>query len=191
MKRLLIIGAGGHGKVVKEAAEAIGGYEKIDFVDDNSVEAVGKIKDLEWLYEEYDLAFVGIGDCCLRKGLIQKLISIGYKVPALLHPTAYISKSSTVGCGTIVEPKAIVNTGAHVGMGCIISVGAIVDHNAEVGDYAHINAGAIVKAGCKVANGCRINAGEVVGKFSVPQADSNSEFAKEYKRQIGQEASFF
>ncbi len=162
MEKLLIIGGGGHGKVVKEVAEAIGEYDVIDFVDDNSPDAVGRISDLEGLREYYDSAFVGIGNNHLRGELIQKLEELGYNVPVLIHPTAYVSESAEIGKGTVVEPKALVNANTHVGEGCIISVGAIIDHDVELGECVHANVGSIVKAGATVENERKLEAGEVV-----------------------------
>lgn len=194
MKRLLIVGAGGHGKVVKEIAEAIGCYEKIDFVDDNSSEAIGKVIDLQRLHEEYDSAFVGIGNNKLRNKLILRLENAGYNVPVLIHPTAYVSRTAIIGKGTVVEPKAIVNTNTIVGVGCIISVGAIVDHDIVLEDCVHVNAGAIVKAGGKIEKYTKLEAGQVIfgyQKTVVSKADSNSDFAKEHKELTGREPSFF
>ena len=113
-KGLLIIGAGGHGKVVKEVAEAVG-YDKIAFLDDNSEEAVGKIADSKQFVQEYQAAFVGIGNNKFRNELLQRLEQEGYEIPVLLHPTAYISKTAVIGKGTVVEPKAIVNANSKVG----------------------------------------------------------------------------
>lgn len=161
MRKLLIIGAGGHGKVVAEVAADLG-YERIDFVDDQSLEAVGKTTDLEWLAGQYKEAFVGIGNNKLRGELLCRLQGCGYKIPALIHPTAYVSRTAEIERGTVIEPKAIVNAHTHVGRGCIISVGAIVDHDVRVEDFCHVNAGAIVKAGAKVESYRKLEAGEVV-----------------------------
>lgn len=161
MKCLLIIGAGGHGKVVAEVARDIG-YEKIDFLDDNNPEAIGRISDIEKLSDQYSDAFVAIGNNKLRGELLQKLKECGYVIPTLIHPTAYVSRTATLGSGTVVEPKAIVNAGSHVGEGSIVSVGSIVDHDVNVGACCHINAGAIVKAGANVDAFRKLEAGEVV-----------------------------
>ncbi len=180
MKKLLIIGAGGHGRVVAEVAEATGKYEVIRFVDDNCQDAVGKISDLAVLHENYDSAFVGIGDNRLRGVLIRQLEEIGYEVPVLIHPTAYVSKSAKIKKGTVVEPKALVNANSRIGTGCIISVGAIIDHNVELGDCVHTNAGAIVKAGATVESERKLEAGEVVPgpkETIMRKAGSNSDFA--------------
>lgn len=162
--KLLIIGAGGHGRVVKEVAEAMCQYERIEFVDDNSDIAIGRTVDLEKLHAEYDSAFVSIGNNSLREILIQKLIDIGYNVPVLIHPSAYVSKSAGIGKGTIIEPKAIVNANASIGSGCIISVGTIIDHNVMIEDYCHINSGAIVCNASRVLKGTKVDAGQVVSK---------------------------
>lgn len=158
---LLIIGAGGHGKVVAEVAEACG-YENIAFLDDNSPEAIGKISDMIFYRERFSNAFVGIGNNQFRNETINKVIEIGYHIPVLIHPTAYVSKSAAVSEGTIVEPLAIVNANTVVGTGCIVSVGSIVDHDTMLEACVHVNAGAVVKAGAHVEENRKLEAGEVV-----------------------------
>ena len=160
--KLLIVGAGGHGQVVKEVAEALDIYEQIDFVDDQAEGAVGKIEDLEVLRVQYDTAFVGIGNNRVRGEVYTKLKEYAYDIPVLIHPTAYVSKSACIGAGTVVEPKAIVNAHTEVGEGCIISVGAIVDHDVVLETCVHVNAGAICKAGSRVAKETKLEAGQVV-----------------------------
>lgn len=160
-KSLLIVGAGGHGKVVKEISEAFG-YTNIEFLDDNSPEAIGKIADSKAYVDQYSEAFVGIGNNKFRGELLTRLEQEGFKVPVLIHPTAYVSKSAVIGKGTVVEPKAIVNANSKVGCGCIISVGSIVDHDVVLEDCVHVNAGAICKAGSFVAKETKLEAGQVV-----------------------------
>lgn len=161
MKKLLVIGAGGHGMVVKETAEAIG-YDKVDFIDDASSVAIGKVSDLANFTDEYKEAFVGIGNNNLRKALLVKLEQCGYYVPVLIHPTAYVSKSARIEVGTIIEPMAIVNANSKVGKGCIVSVGAVVDHDVHLENYVHINAGSIVKSGSIVLDNFKLEAGAVL-----------------------------
>lgn len=163
-KSLLIIGAGGHGQVVKEVAEALG-YEKIAFLDDNSVEAIGKIADSKSFVQEYQAAFVGIGNNKFRNELLQRLEQEGFEIPALLHPTAYISKTAVIGKGTAVEPKAVVNANSRVGLGCIISVGAIVDHDVVLEECVHVNAGAICNAGSRIKAFTKVDTGEIIQGF--------------------------
>lgn len=164
IKSLLILGAGGHGKVVKEIAEALG-YTKIAFLDDNSIESIGKIADSKAFVDEYNEAFVGIGNNKFRDELLKRLEQEGFNIPVLIHPTVYVSKSAVIGKGTVVEPMAIVNANSRIGTGCIIAVGSIVDHDAVLEDCVHVNTGAICKAGSFVSKETRIDAGQVVQGF--------------------------
>ncbi|WP_095173677.1 MULTISPECIES: PglD-related sugar-binding protein [Blautia] len=192
MKSLLIIGTGGHGKVVAEVAKDIG-YEEVAFLDDNVPESIGKVSEIEKFKDEYSEAFVGIGNNKLRGELIQKLQDYGFTVPVLIHTSAYISRTAKIDIGTVVEPKAIVNANSHIGAGCIISVGAIVDHDVEIGACCHVNAGTIVKAGGKIESFRKLEAGEVVPGYgsALVRANSSSGFVKEYEEQTGKEVSFF
>ena len=171
-KALLILGAGGHGRVVREVAlfmvDSAGMpiYEKVDFLDDNAPDAIGSMTDLGVFADQYTDAFCGIGNNVVRDQLQQKAVDAGFNVPVLIHPTAYVSPTAVLGAGTIVEPRAIVNAGAVVGRGCILSVGSIVDHDSAIGDFCHVNTGAICMAGSTVEPGRKVGAGEVVGGFN-------------------------
>ncbi len=160
MKKLLILGAGGHGQVVAETAAACG-YGQIAFLDDNDLNVSGTISELDRFRDCYEECFVGIGNNRLRLELLQKAEASGFKLPVLIHPTAYVSGSARIQKGTIIEPMAVVNSHAMVGAGSIISVGAIVDHDALLENAVHINAGAVVKAGGMVGTFEKLEAGEV------------------------------
>jgi sugar O-acyltransferase (sialic acid O-acetyltransferase NeuD family) len=158
---LLIFGAGGHGMVVKETAEALGIYREINFLDDRSDLAIGKCKDYKHFSDSYSHFFVAFGDNEQRMNWIEKLIGEGYNLPRLVHPTAFISPSANIEKGSIVCVKAVVNTNVKIKKGCIIGIGALIDHDSSVGEYSHINSGSIVKAGCKVNKLMKIDAGLV------------------------------
>lgn len=195
-KRLLVLGAGGHGKVVREIAmslldiEGKPVYEAIDFLDDKSENAIGKLADLEKHKDKYSDAFCGIGNNTVRKQLLDQTEELGYSIPILIHPSAYISPSAVIETGTVVEPKAIVNANTVVHRGCIISVGAIVDHDVIVDEFVHVNAGAIVKAGARVESARKLEAGEVVIGYDSVKCKSDEPWVKEDKEQFGAEPSF-
>ncbi|WP_461206127.1 PglD-related sugar-binding protein [Clostridium sp. DL1XJH146] len=157
---LLIIGAGGHGKVVKEAAEALKIYNRIDFLDDNSELAIGRVDEYEKFSNVYQYAFVAIGNAEIRNELVHKL-SVLYSIPSIIHPTAYVSTSVQLGTGCYVGTKSVLNTNSHIKDGCIIGIGALIDHDCVVGEYSYVNAGAIVKAGCRVDRFRKIDTGVV------------------------------
>lgn len=148
--RLLIIGAGSHGKVVSEIAQDCG-YDEIAFLDDNNPEAIGSIGTLSQQAGTYPAAFVAIGDNQLRKRILNDVQRYGFIIPTLIHPTAFVSKSSIIGSGTVVEPNATINSNSFVGVGCIISAGAIIDHNAFIEEFCHINAGVVVGSFCHIS----------------------------------------
>lgn len=160
MKALLIIGAGGHGRVIAEIASACG-YQKIEFLDDENPEVLGKVDDLEKFRNTYAECFIGIGNNLLRLHLLEKAEVLGYTLPILIHPTAYVSPAANLGSGSVIEPMAIVNTNASIEKGVIISAGAIVDHDTVVEKAAHVNVGAIVKAGGIVSAYEKLEAGEI------------------------------
>lgn len=163
----MILGAGGHGKVVREVALSLKKddrvlYDIVSFLDDRSSTAIGTIDRLQDFAGEYDEVICGIGNNTVRKSLLEQAEQAGFDIPVLIHPTAYVSPSASIEAGTVVEPKAIVNANSVVEKGCIISVGAIVDHDAVIGAYSHVNAGAICKAGSIIEEGRKLEAGEVV-----------------------------
>lgn len=166
-KAILILGAGSYGQAVAETAAACG-YSRIDFLDDANPKALGSLSEAERFLRDYPEAIAGIGSNRLREQLQQKLKQIGFGLPVLIHPTAYVSPTARIEEGTFVGPMAIVNTRAHVGQGSILSAGSIVDHHAEIGAWCHINTGSIVKAGGKVPPFTKLEAGELV--LGYPQA---------------------
>ena len=160
MKKLLIIGAGGHGQVLAEVAMACG-YDRVDFLDDRNPCAVGTTDRAEVLAGRYDGVIVSIGNNDLRRAFIQRLQAVHAPIATLVHPRAFVAPSASLGEGSVVLPGAVVNTHARVGKGCILSIGALVDHDARIDDFSHINAGAIVAAGERA--GGKIDPGGVVG----------------------------
>ena len=151
MKSLLIVGAGGYGVLAKEIA-LMNGYEKVDFLDDRSLYAVGSIDSLTSLQEEYDGTIIAIGDCEFRQKLLEKV-----KRPVnLIHPDACISPSAVIGKACVIEAGAILNTHSIVGDSCFICAGAVINHDAEVRDFCQIDCNAVVESSAKVAEKTKV-----------------------------------
>ena len=144
---LLILGAGQYGAFVKELAQSIEKYRKIDFLDDSNPVAIGKMVDLARFSSEYRDAIVAIGNADIRLALFEKLCEKGYRAPALISPQAYVSSTAVVGAGTVIEPMAVVQSGARIGNCCLIASGAVVKHNAVVEDGCYIDCNSVVAAG--------------------------------------------
>lgn len=148
MRKLLILGAGGHGEVVGEIALLTKTWDVISFLDDNphketclSFHVIGKIKQLESFIHEYDDVFVAVGNNEMRRQLIEKVESYKQSIPTLIHPSAIISTFSTVDCGSVIMANTVVNPNCQIGKGCIINTAATIDHDCIIKDYVHISPG--------------------------------------------------
>lgn len=158
--KLLILGAGEYGQLVKELAR--NEYLTIDFLDDNSDKAVGKLEDYRKLVDEYKNAIVAIGNNKLRLEWLSKLKEVGYNLPSLISDKAYVSKDASVENGVIIEPMAVININASISRGSIISSGAVVNHNAIVNEGCHIDCNAVVGAGTIVPSMTNLRYCEVI-----------------------------
>ena len=159
--KLLILGACRHVQVINEIAHLSGQYNKISFLDDRSENAIGILNDYKKFVDEYEHAFVAMGNVQLRKEWQEKLIDYGFVIPALLHSAAVISSNANIGLGSAVMAGAIIQPNAEIEDGCIISAGAIVDHDACVGEYSHINAGVVVPSMHKVPAYTKVDYGMI------------------------------
>jgi sugar O-acyltransferase (sialic acid O-acetyltransferase NeuD family) len=146
MNRLLVLGAGGHGKVVADAALAGGQWAEVAFLDDRSPAlatvlglcVVGAITALKGLGDRFSHAVVAVGDPRRRLALIDELEHAGYMVGVIVHPRATVSAFARLAPGTVVMAGAIINPDASVGKGGIINTGACVDHDCRLGEAVHI-----------------------------------------------------
>lgn len=163
MKSILILGAGGFGQMVKETAELLG-YESAVFLDDaaKGADVVGKCCDYRLKRGEYDVAVAAFGNNNTRLYWTDRLLEAGYRVPAIVHPSAVVSPSTVLEPGCFVMQRAVVNTHVRIGRAALINSGSVVDHDSAVGFGAHVGLGAIVKANCTIEPGRRVEAGEVI-----------------------------
>ena len=168
--RLIILGAGGHGKVVADLARQTGQYEKIFFLDDNSqdAEVLGKCSQyLEFQSADTEM-YPAFGNNEMRLDWMKKLSDAQIAFPRLIHATAYVSPTAEVEAGTVVLPLAIVNTDCHIRSGCIINCGSIVDHGCVIEEGVHISPGTVIKAENRIPRATKIEAGEVVPLRAYP-----------------------
>ena len=174
-----LYGASGHAKVVLDIARLA--YVDVPFlIDDN--QQVNKLagKDVVHSAEGLNPMIVTIGDCQIRRKVVQKLGRRDYM--KLIHPNAILADSARIGYGTVVMAGAILNPYVEVGRHCIVNTGASLDHEVKVNDFVHIaphctlcgevevgegtwiGAGTTVIQGIHIGKDCFIGAGSVVVK---------------------------
>lgn len=187
MKRLMIVGAGGHGKVVADAA-LLAGWQDIRFVDARFPEVrrvrqwpvVGTDRDVLAAPCDVDGVVIAIGNNRTRVALQQRFQAAGWPVVSIIHPAAVISPFAQIGSGSVVFAGAVVNIDAHVGDAAIINSGAIVEHdcvlglgvhvspqaalagNVTVGDFSWIGIGSSVRQQVHIGSGVTVGAGAAV-----------------------------
>lgn len=159
--KLIILGSGGYGRVVSDIASQSALYDEILFLDDNATapDVLGKCEEFQRFDGEFYPAF---GNNEARVSWIRRLTGAGKKVATIVHPTAYVSPTATLGVGVTVLPNASVGSFTVVGDGCIINMGALIDHNCTIAQGCHICLGAIVKADNHLPETLKIEAGQVV-----------------------------
>lgn len=148
MSKLLILGAGGHAKVVAEIANLMKRWDEIAFLDDNQelkevngYKVIDRLRNYKLYREEYENAFVAIGNNIFRMDLIENLLEEGFKVPVLIHPFTAISSNAHIDKGTVVMAGAVINTNTIIGKGCIINTSSSIDHDCTLEDGVHISPG--------------------------------------------------
>lgn len=169
--KLLIVGAGGYGRLVKEIAEMTG-YYKVDFLDDNSPLAVGKIDELDEIENRYDGSIVAIGNPKIKENIFKRL----KKSTTIIHPTAVVSKTATVGAGCVIEANAVINSEAVVKDGSFICAGAVVNHNSMVGEFCQIDCNSVVAMGAEVPMGHKVESCSVFKKIEMAKEIDNESF---------------
>ena len=193
MKRLLILGAGGFGQMVKETALLLG-YNEVVFLDDayNGQDSAGRCCDYTILQEQYPKAVAAFGNNKTRLEWTDKLMEAGYEVPAIIHPSAIVAPSAKIEPGCFIMQRAVVNTNSEIQRGALINSGAIIDHDSVVEAGAHVCLGSIVKANCTIESGKKIEAGEVIfsTRRKIEGADSRSLEDAIYAFGFGQKCSY-
>ncbi len=175
-QNLLIVGAGGHGKVILDAAIKQNHYTIVGFLDEQKslgtvieqdYTVLGGLEGIEDLFSAETCFVVAIGDNMIRKRIYDKLNKV-LVAAVLIHPSAYVSASSEVGAGSVVLAGAVINSGSTIGENCIINSLALVDHETRVGSHSHISQGALIGSNLKLPEFFTARFGERVPSVSHP-----------------------
>ncbi|MEJ7518930.1 acetyltransferase [Staphylococcus saprophyticus] len=186
MKYIILIGNGGHSKVIKDIIDASPNYVIAGYLDNkfSSYEENGKYfydnLDNMQLYKEDYYFCLAIGNNFIRNKLFEEMQLDKNQFPTLIHPTSSISPSAQIDFGTVVMPNAVINADTKIGKHVIINSGAVIEHDNIIDDYVHISpnatlAGNVVIGECshiaigasvlpqiKIGRNCIVGAGATV-----------------------------
>ncbi len=180
-KTLLVLGAGGHGKAVAEAALLSGAWDKVLFVDDRwpalqeafALPVVSDVAGLAQFTDEAQGAIAAVGNNQVREQWCTAITQAGIELVSVVHPRACVSPSVVLGAGTTVMALAMVGVDAQVGQAAIINANATLDHDAVLGDFAHLGVGVQIAGGVRVGARAWLQAGCCAGyHVVVPEAEN-------------------
>ena len=167
-KKLLIIGAGGHGRVVADIAMRMERWKEISFLDDDEnvkpllgCYLIGKSNEWDDYINDYDI-FVAIGNNNTRGKIQKQLEEAGASIPILIHPSAIIGKCVEIGKGSVIMAGTIINCCTIIGKGCIINTGSTIDHDNKIADYVHLSPGVHTAGMVQVGNETWLGIGSTV-----------------------------
>lgn len=163
LKRLIIIGASGHGKVVADIAHLSGYTEIVFFDNDPELKMCLRYPVLgpDTMTQELDGdVFVAIGNSEVRRKLMEQ--DSDRHFPVLFHPQAVIAEDVVIGDGTVIMAGAVINPGERIGIGTIVNTSSSIDHDCIIGSYCNVSVGAHLSGTVDVGNNCWIGAGATV-----------------------------
>ena len=182
-RRVIIVGAGRHGKVVLDILRAAGRYQPVGFIDADpalagsevaGVPVLGSINVLPDLRRQrVRRAIVAIGENRARLQYAALLREQGIELVNAIHPSAFISPTAILGQNIVIAPMAAIGTEARVGDSVIINTSAVVDHECVVAEGAHVCPGAALAGRVRIGRGAFVGAGarviqcRTVGEFAV------------------------
>ncbi len=167
MKKIILIGGGGHCKSVIDVIEQEAKFEIAGIVDKSDLlgskilgyKVIGKDLDLKSLVKKYKYALITIGhikSSLLRIKLFDLAVKAGFKLPFIVSPNAYVSKHSKIGNGTVVMHHAIINSNTSIGDNCIINSKALIEHDCRISNHCHVSTNVTINGGIKIGPKCFI-----------------------------------
>ncbi len=171
--RVLILGAGGHGRVVLDILLAAGRHTAVGFLDNNAnfhgrridgVPVLGAIDALAEIAGAQDATavVVAIGDNGVRRGLARQVDAAGLELISAIHPSAAIAHNATVGRNVVVAAGVVVCAHCQIGDSVILNTGCIVDYQTMIGEGSHICPGVRIAGRVKVESGVFVGIGATV-----------------------------
>lgn len=158
-KKVIIIGASGHGKVIADIVKK-SGDDFVGFLDDD-LSKPGVIGTVAECVKYNDCSFIiAIGNNGIRKRITQEYTDLKYYTA--IHPTAVVGENVSIGEGTAVMANAVINPSVSIGKHCIINTGAVIEHDNRLESYVHISPKAVLCGTVSIGEGTHVGAAAVV-----------------------------
>ena len=169
MKKIFLIGAGGHANSCIDVIESEKKYNIVGLVSNDTKNATNypiicsdnEIKEKLNKYSFVHIAIGQIKSSNIRKNFFN-LLSKDFFLPVIKSPTSYISKNSQIDIGTIIMHNAIINSNSIIGKNCIINSNALIEHDVTIGDHCHISTGSILNGNVNIGSDTFIGSGVII-----------------------------
>ncbi|ASN05995.1 acetyltransferase [Virgibacillus necropolis] len=197
--KIIIVGNGGHSRVIQEMISSTKANKIIAILDDKYEHGFQEkgiihapISFLVRLFRPDTKVVVAIGRNDVRKKIVKGLNLLPQHYLSIIHPSAIVSASAKIGYGTVIMPQAVINAEAEIGNHCIINTGAIIEHDNEIGDYTHVSPNATLTGNVSTGEGVHVGSSATIipgihlGRWSVIGAGSTViEHIPAYSKAVG------
>ena len=172
-ENIILIGAGGHALSCIDVIEQENKYNihgLVGLKDEvgkkiSGYDVIATQDELVNLSKDFRYAFIAIGQIKsvkLRIDLYESVLNTGFKIPSIISPQSFISRTVQIGEGTIIMNGVILNSGVRIGNNCIINSKALIEHGTQISDHCHISTGAILNGDCVVGSKSFVGSGAIV-----------------------------
>ncbi len=173
MKKIILIGGGGHALSCIDVIESEKKFKIVGIVDGNlkkgkkilNYKVIGGDKDLKKIKKNIKHAFIAVGQIGIsdkRKNIYNKLKKLGYKIPVIKSPKSVISQNSIINEGSIIHHGVVINSGVTIGRNCIINSNCLLEHGVRIGDHSHIATSVVINGDVKVGSSSFIGSGAIL-----------------------------
>ena len=177
MNKLIIVGAGGHGRCCLDIAREK--YDEIIFLDDglvgqtvNDCKVIGNINEMKALFPEYLDIFIAVGNNVFRKQLYNQAKEIGYNIITLISNEATVSKYASIKQGSVIFPHAVIEPNVMIGNNCIVCANATINHDAIIRDACLIYSNTVIRPNViiheltRIGSNCTVTFGKEIEEGS-------------------------
>ena len=173
MKKIILIGGGGHCKSAIDVIEQEGKFKIAGIIDKPNLlgskilgySVIGCDDDLKSLANKFSYALVTVGQI-KKSTLRKKLFNLANKakliLPKVISPSAYVSKHSSIGKGAIVMHNSIINANSSIGDNCIVNTSALIEHDCRISEHCHISTNVTINGGVNIKSGCFIGSNATI-----------------------------